>query len=421
MSVPPPHSPPSASTISHTTIRRAVDDRMLVGVCGGLAKAFAVPALAVRLGAIAIAIPAAPFVLTTYAVLAVVVPREDGRTLLGGTPNDARENVIGWGVVALAAAVLLATGIDGTDGPTFDPAMIFFAIVAALGVAAISTRRDAGALPGVRAAPPTWTAAATAATGAPASSAPTEPLPPRPVPLGDDPGPLNFVQPPRSTIQVPFTTPPPPRRPRLPGPSLMLIGFAGIVLTTSIVSALLAGGFIDPSASAAAVLFGTGAALAAGGAIAFSGRRHAPGLLVLGVFLAAAAVGTATVGDELDEGVGSRTYRPATAAALSPEYKLGAGELVIDLRDTKLPPGDTVVRADLGAGLVTVWVPEGVRVRDLGTTSVNNIDRTNRLAARAEKRTKKTEPRRTVVIDADVALGDAEVWVGDDTPRRWDD
>ena len=202
-------TPTSTPAPSHSTIRRAAEDRLLVGVCGGLAKSFAVPALAVRLGAIALAVPAAPFVLTTYAVLAVVVPREDGRTLLGGTPSDPRENVIGWGIVALAAVVLLATGIDGHSGPFIDPFMVFFGAVAALAVAALTTRRVAAAES--PAGPPTWTAAR--ATAADTGTA-TTPSQERAVPLGDEP---TFVQPtqPR-TVRLPLGPPPPPR-PRLPG------------------------------------------------------------------------------------------------------------------------------------------------------------------------------------------------------------
>lgn len=402
-------TPTSTPAPSHSTIRRAAEDRLLVGVCGGLAKSFAVPALAVRLGAIALAVPAAPFVLTTYAVLAVVVPREDGRTLLGGTPNDPRENVIGWGIVALAAVVLLATGIDGHSGPFIDPFMVFFGAVAALAVAALTTRRVAAAeSPG---GPPRWTAASAPAAGTGTATASQE----RPVPLGDEPTFVQPTQPTEPTVRLPLGPPPPPR-PRLRGPSLLLVGFATIVLGTGLAAALLAAGLIDPSAGPVAAVLGGGAVAAAAGSIAFHRRRHAPGLLVLGVLLAGTATATAALGDELDRGVGSRTYRPVTAAEIQPEYRLGIGELVIDLRDTKLPRGTTTVHADLGAGLITVRVPEGVHVQDTGPTEVDGVDGVNELTASAAGSDRNTRsdrrPRRTVVIDADVQFGEAEVWSG---------
>ena len=45
----------------------------------------------------------------------------------------------------------------------------------------------------------------------------------------------------------------------------------------------------------------------------------------------------------VDGGVGERQYRPASVAELRPEYQLGMGELVVDMRDVDLPAGTTKI------------------------------------------------------------------------------
>jgi hypothetical protein len=67
-------------------------------------------------------------------------------------------------------------------------------------------------------------------------------------------------------------------------------------------------------------------------------------------------------GIDLDGGVGSRDYRPASALDLREKYELGMGELIVDLRQTELPPGDVPLEVDLGVGDARVIVPEDVCV-----------------------------------------------------------
>jgi phage shock protein PspC (stress-responsive transcriptional regulator) len=67
-------------------------------------------------------------------------------------------------------------------------------------------------------------------------------------------------------------------------------------------------------------------------------------------------------GIDLHGGVGDRDYRPSSAADLRDKYELGMGELVVDLRQTDLPPGDVPLKVDLGVGEARVLVPENVCV-----------------------------------------------------------
>jgi hypothetical protein len=147
------------------------------------------------------------------------------------------------------------------------------------------------------------------------------------------------------------------------------------------------------------------------------------GLLVLGVVLGGAAASVALLETELDDGVGLRTERPLTTGEIPHTYRLGAGELDIDLRDTDLPAGPTTIRAYITAGVLEVHVPPGVRVASVGPTRVDGIDRVNddlkagplpenkRRAAKERRTRARAEAARPIVrIDADVREGDADVF-----------
>jgi phage shock protein PspC (stress-responsive transcriptional regulator) len=74
-------------------------------------------------------------------------------------------------------------------------------------------------------------------------------------------------------------------------------------------------------------------------------------LLPLGVVSAA--------GIDLHGGVGQRAYRPVSVAGLRPEYRIGAGDLELDLRALELPPGRTNVKVVVGVGDARVRLPHG--------------------------------------------------------------
>jgi hypothetical protein len=80
------------------------------------------------------------------------------------------------------------------------------------------------------------------------------------------------------------------------------------------------------------------------------------------VALALSAGTVSAAGIDLDGGVGERDYRPASALDLRDTYELGMGELIVDLRQTDLPPGDVPLEVDLGVGEARVIVPEDVCV-----------------------------------------------------------
>ena len=97
-------------------------------------------------------------------------------------------------------------------------------------------------------------------------------------------------------------------------------------------------------------------------------RRGVLGMLLIGVgvLLAAAiaaVVAFASVHLHLGDGVGEHTYHVASADDLRSDYRLGVGNLDLNLSELSLPAGVTTVHAHLGIGNLHVIVQRGVTVR----------------------------------------------------------
>lgn len=122
-------------------------------------------------------------------------------------------------------------------------------------------------------------------------------------------------------------------------------------------------------AVAAALVIGAGAVLVAA---AFS--RPARWLILPALSLALSAAFVSATGIDLDGGIGDREYRPATAMEVRDKYELGIGELVVDLRDAKLPPGDRHIEVDVGVGHAVVLVPRNVCVTTDAQVGVGAVD-----------------------------------------------
>ena len=90
----------------------------------------------------------------------------------------------------------------------------------------------------------------------------------------------------------------------------------------------------------AILVIGAGVAIAAGAFL-----KPVRWLILPALALALSAGAVSAAGIDLDGGVGDREYRPASTVDLRDRYELGIGELVVDLTDTDLPPGDTPLAA----------------------------------------------------------------------------
>ena len=88
------------------------------------------------------------------------------------------------------------------------------------------------------------------------------------------------------------------------------------------------------------------------------------GLLLVGLAIGALLIPASFVDVPLGSGVGERLYVPRSVAELEDDrYRLGVGELVVDLREVadEVGPGEVLgVDAELGIGRLQVIVPDDV-------------------------------------------------------------
>ena len=192
-------------------------------------------------------------------------------------------------------------------------------------------------------------------------------------------------------------------------------GFAGVF-----VLAALGGG-----TTLAVLAIVAGVALVVAGLAGGARWLIAPALVLV---LPLAIVAAADI--RVDGGVGERQYRPASVEDLRPDYQLGMGQLVLDMRDVELPAGTTKVHLDMGIGHTVVRVPEDSCVSSdvqLGVGHAQVLDRSSDgLDVDFEQAAATTTDRPRLEIDSDLGIGALEVVRGDDPlPSNrdgwWDD
>jgi len=93
-------------------------------------------------------------------------------------------------------------------------------------------------------------------------------------------------------------------------------------------------------------------------------RRITPALLTLALVLGLPAGAVAAADIDIDSSIGERTYTPTVVSDIPADgYKLGTGQLVVDLRRLPWTKGETIpVAAHLGIGQMIVSVPKRVCV-----------------------------------------------------------
>jgi phage shock protein PspC (stress-responsive transcriptional regulator) len=192
-----------------------------------------------------------------------------------------------------------------------------------------------------------------------------------------------------------------------------LLGFGlllgcGALAVGSFFASGLGGGVV-----VAALVITAGAGLVAA---AFVGGARWLVLPALAIALPLAFVSAA--GIDLKGGFGDRNERPATLAELHDGYRLGAGELVVDLRDLKLPAGDRRLKIGIGAGHALVLVPDDVCVASTASVGMGAVAVFDRDGGGIDvnwndgRRAPAGTPR--LVVDGDVGLGFLEVRHHDD-------
>jgi phage shock protein PspC (stress-responsive transcriptional regulator) len=192
---------------------------------------------------------------------------------------------------------------------------------------------------------------------------------------------------------------------------------AGLALVSAWVTATGHG-----TAIAVAVIF-VGLALVAAAFATDVRRRATPPLLVLALVLGIPAGGIAAADIEFDNSVGERTYTPTVAADIPADgYKLGTGQLVVDLRQLPWKAGQTITAsAHLGLGQMIVSAPSNVCVVGHVTGKAGELimagDVSHGIDPDVEKGTPTSNAPR-LDLDADIQLG--QMIVTDEDPDRVD-
>jgi phage shock protein PspC (stress-responsive transcriptional regulator) len=113
----------------------------------------------------------------------------------------------------------------------------------------------------------------------------------------------------------------------------------------------------------------------------------------------------------LGDGVGDNVYAPSTAAAIAPSYRLGVGNLRIDLSAIRPGAKELHVQAKVGVGELRVVVPKGVPVQVDARAKVGDVHVEGREDS-GRNAVVKTGVRGGYVIDATVGLGKVDVLRG---------
>ncbi len=198
------------------------------------------------------------------------------------------------------------------------------------------------------------------------------------------------------------------RRSLLPAATGLLIGGLGIVGLLDATDAVS----VDWRVVLAAAAIGLGLLVVVGPM-----TGHAVGwVAVLGIVVLAALALTLTVRVPVFSGIGDKIEHPSTAAAIHSRYEHGIGDFRLDLQDVTLPVGRTSVKVTLGIGNLIVRVPDAVTVEVDGRASAGDV----RLLGHQDNGThvhdrvveSGTQPKRVLVLDARVGLGELKVTRG---------
>jgi phage shock protein PspC (stress-responsive transcriptional regulator) len=277
-------------------LTRSASDRVLGGVCGGLAEYTGLDPVIFRV-VVAVAAIMGGAGLAAYLVAWVVIPGEEGDSHAESLLRDRdwpRLLLLGLGLFVVA----VVAGTRPGNWPDHDGSGFGLVVLLAVGVW-FWTRHDRTPRP-------------------PALARPDVPA---------------AVRPPR------------------PGRSKLGLLTVSVVL---VVAGILALAEVSWATALAGCLIVVGAGLLLG---AWWG--HARWLIVVGVFLAGATAFASVADVPFGGGAGDRRWHPGSTAELRRTYRLGLGNAELDLTDLDLT-ADRRVTLTVGAGDLRVYAPDGV-------------------------------------------------------------
>ena len=136
--------------------------------------------------------------------------------------------------------------------------------------------------------------------------------------------------------------------------------------------------------------------------------------IVLGTLFAlllmGAAVVAATFNVDLGNGVGDRSYVVASTQDLRSSYKLGIGELTLDLRDFRFTSPETHVKARVDVGNLRVIVPRDVALQVRGDAQLGEVQILGESDDGRHARTSIVQPgKHVLVLETHVGVGKVRV------------
>lgn len=356
---PPP--PPQSGSSRPRKLQRSAD-RKIGGVAGGLAEYFDIDPVIARLGFI-VALFAGGAGVIAYLIAWIVLPESDDEPTPGASRSVDRSTVLGVALLSIAIVIGIAD--------TFDGGLVTALVLVAAGFYLLHQRPFSPA-----------TSDATIIEGADPTAHDAERRPDSGWTAAPPPtGPTTFSgydEPPPSDGPPPPDRPSPPKPPRSErrkrrGPALVTrAALSAVALVFAGAIALDQLNWVEGDAS-----FVVGLSLLIVGAAsliaAFVGRGR--GLTALGILLSLTFVVALVVEPVIEDGVGERDYVITTIEELQPSYKLGIGELHLDLRDMAIPAGTTVmVEIELGIGEAVVIVPPDASLELEGDVGIGQLD-----------------------------------------------
>ena len=153
-------------------------------------------------------------------------------------------------------------------------------------------------------------------------------------------------------------------------------------------------------------------------------RRATPPLLVLALVIGIPAGAIAAADIKFDNSVGQRTYTPKVVADIPADgYRLGTGQLIVDLRDLPWEKGKTITAsAHLGLGQLIVSAPSNVCVVGHVTGKAGELidagDVSQGIDPDVEKGTPTSHAPR-LDLHADIQMG--QMVVTDQDPKKIED
>lgn len=150
-------------------------------------------------------------------------------------------------------------------------------------------------------------------------------------------------------------------------------------------------------------------------------RRVTSTLLTLALVLGIPAGAVAAAGIDIDGSIGQRTYTPTLPADIPADgYKLGTGQLIVDLRDLPWQQGKTIsASAHLGIGQMIVSVPSRVCVVAHATGKAGELVVAGDVSHGIDPDVSQGSPTSNaprLALDADIQLG--QMLVTDQDPDR---